>query len=107
VLDTGGRLASLSDPAAELLDRQAGELTGRHVLDGLLDLVDFDDLVRPAAYAERIPPLLAASEGVLSRGLLRVRRKDGSLLSLDTIAAPLHDAGQQLVGSVSFFAPLR
>jgi len=105
-LDAGGRVLAMSPSAAELIVGPGRErVTGRHLLD-VLDLVDFNPTPGDASmYADRIPPLLAVASNTLSRGLLRVRA-GGRTVTLDAVAAPLHDASGALVATVCFLSSL-
>jgi hypothetical protein len=105
-LDAGGRVLAMSPCAAQLIVGPGGDrVIGRHLLD-VLDLVDFNPTPGDASmYADRIPPLLAIASNALSRGLLRVRT-GGRTVTLDAVAAPLHDAAGSLVGTVCFLASL-
>ena len=106
VLDATGRVLALSDAAAELIGAVGpDEVAGRHLLD-VLDLVDFNPTPGDASmYADRIPPLLAIASNALSRGLLRVRTGT-STVTVDAVAAPVHDGSGALVGAVAFLARL-
>ena len=99
VLDTDGAVAGLSAAAATLLGRSDDEVVGRGLLEGLLDLVDFS--ARDPS-GSRLPPIVAAQQDHLSRGVMQVRLPDGTRITLDAISAPLHDDEHHLVGSVSF-----
>jgi PAS domain-containing protein len=105
-LDGGGRVLAVSPSAAQLIAGPGGDrVAGRHLLD-VLDLVDFNPTPGDASmYADRIPPLLAIASNALSRGLLRVRTR-GRTVTLDAVAAPLHDASGALVGAVCFLTSL-
>ncbi len=102
LVDTGGRVVSLSEPGASALGCSA-HVAGRPLLD-VVTLVDFETGDSHPDYAPRIPPLSALKFVTLVRGLLRVRQPDGRLVTLDAVAAPLHDAPGQVVGSVTFLA---
>ena len=109
VLDATGLVLAVSPSAAGLFadaNRDGvDQITGRHLLD-VLDLVDFNPTPGDASmYADRIPPLLAIASNALSRGLLRVRT-NGLTVTLDAVAAPLHDRSGALVGVVAFLAKL-
>jgi PAS domain-containing protein len=105
-LDGGGRVLAMSPSAAQLIVGPGSDrVAGRHLLD-VLDLVDFNPTPGDASmYADRIPPLLAIASNALSRGLLRVRTR-GRTVTLDAVAAPLHDASGALVGAVCFLTSL-
>jgi len=106
VLDATGRVLALSAAAAELIGAVGPhEAPGRHLLD-VLDLVDFNPTPGDASmYADRIPPLLAIASNALSRGLLRVRTGERTI-TVDAVAAPVHDVSGVLVGAVAFLARL-
>lgn len=106
VLDATGRVLTLSAAAAELIGVVGpDEVVGRHLLD-VLDLVDFNPTPGDASmYADRIPPLLAIASNALSRGLLRVRTGEHTV-TVDAVAAPVHDGSGALVGAVAFLARL-
>ncbi|MFL6138897.1 MAG: PAS domain-containing protein [Frankiaceae bacterium] len=106
VLDATGSVLAVSAAAADLFaDVGVDQITGRHLLD-VLDLVDFNPTPGDASmYADRIPPLLAIASNALSRGLLRVRT-GGLTVTLDAVAAPVHDRSGALAGVVAFLARL-
>lgn len=104
VLDASGRVAAMSPMACEMLGGLQGA-EGRALVDEVLALVDFSDGAQPAnAAARRIPPLIAAMENQLSRGIMRVRLDDGRRVMLDAVSTPLHDESQKVVGSLSFLS---
>jgi len=103
VVDTGGAVVTVSAAAAELLGCGNG-VVGRPLAD-VLALVDFESGDADPEYSGRIAPLAAVTAGSsLARSLLRVRHPDGQLVTIDTIAAPLHDGVGRLVGAVCFLA---
>lgn len=106
VIDKAKIIVAASQPCARLFDlSQPAELTGRHLLDGeVLFLIDFTAAGNELGKSEceQIPPLLALTSGRLARGLMRVRRADGSH-TYDSIATPLRQ-DNEVVGSLSFFA---
>lgn len=105
VLDARGRLMAASLAASTLAGIAIDEIVGRQLVPGVLTLIDFTVAARPADdYVDRIPPLLVLRSGAPARGLLRIRRDDGSRLTLDAVAAPLRDSGGAIGGSVAFFA---
>lgn len=107
VVDSDGQVISLSASAAELLGCSDAGVIGRPLLD-VIDLVDFETGGLKPDYASRIAPLavLTNSDGLM-RSLLRVRHRDGSRLTIDASAAPLHDVRGEIIGSISFLAPVR
>lgn len=102
VVDHSGRVAAVSANAAALLGEAPAAMVGRGLVDGVLELVDFSDEAGPGD--RRIPPLLALTSDVLTRGLLRIRRSDGRRLTIDAVAAPLHAGGGRVVGALAFLA---
>jgi PAS domain S-box-containing protein len=107
VVDVQGRVLSLSVSAAELLGCSDAGVIGRPLLD-VIDLVDFETGASRPDYAARIAPLavLTNSNGLM-RSLLRLRHRDGSRLTIDASSAPLHDVRGEIIGSMSFLAPVR
>jgi len=107
VLDADGQVLSLSTGAAELLGCSDAGVIGRGLLD-VIDLVDFDTGTSAPDYAARIAPLAVLTTGSgLMRSLLRVRQSDGTRLTVDASAAPIHDVRGDTVGSFTFLAPVR
>ena len=107
VLDDDGQVLSLSTGAAELLGCSDAGVIGRPLLD-VIDLVDFDTGGSSPDYAARIAPLAVLVHGSgLMRSLLRVRQSDGTRLTVDASAAPIHDVRGEIVGSFTFLAPVR
>lgn len=106
VLDPTGRVLGVSRAAAELIGCSGPDLVvGRHLLE-VLDLVDFNPTPGDASlYADRIAPLLAIASNALARGLLRLRT-GGQTVTLDAIAAPIHEQSGRLAGAVAFLARL-
>ncbi|MDQ1698131.1 MAG: hypothetical protein QOJ03_3484 [Frankiaceae bacterium] len=107
VCDVQGQVLSLSAGAAELLGCSDAGVIGRALLD-VVDLVDFETGKSQPDYSARIAPLavLTNSNGLM-RSLLRVRHRDGSRLTIDASAAPLHDVRGEIIGSLTFLAPVR
>lgn len=107
VLDREGQVLSVSPSAAELLGCGDGGVIGRRLLE-MIDLVDFETGGSSPDYASRIAPLAVLSPGSgLMRSLLRVRQHNGSPLTVDASAAPIHDVRGETVGSFTFLAPVR
>jgi PAS domain-containing protein len=105
VLDDRGRVAGCSPPAAEMLGELRQTMLGRVLVGDVIELVDFSAAAGPGdSYAMRIPPLLALTSEMPSRGLLRVRHGNGKRVTLDAVSAPVHGPSGILAGSVSFFA---
>jgi hypothetical protein len=80
-------------------------VVGRPLLT-VADIVDFDTGASDPDYAARIAPLAVLGGDALMRSLLRVRRGDRAVVTLDTSSAPIHDVDGAVVGSVTFFAML-
>jgi hypothetical protein len=74
----------------------------------VVDLVDFETGSSNPDYSGRIAPLavLTNSNGLM-RSLLRVRHRDGSRVTIDASAAPLHDVRGDIIGSLTFLAAVR
>jgi PAS domain S-box-containing protein len=107
VVDDEGRIAAGSQQAAELLGVPPGSLVGRLLVEDVLQLVDFTRAAAPGDhYQGRIPPVAVLRDDHLSRGLLRLLRPDGDLITLDAVAAPIHDDQRRVVGSITFFAAI-
>lgn len=107
VIDAGAAVVAVSPAAAELtgiVDPLAAR--GRLLRDAMAPMVDFtvaatrlDDVE-----AERIPPLLALSSGLMAHGLIRFAPLSGGPpVTVDAIATPLSD-GPTIAGSLTFFA---
>lgn len=107
VLDDRGRVAGVSEPCAELLGELRSRILGRILVGDVIELVDFSAEAGPGdSYALRIPPLMALTSEMPSRGLLRVRHSNGNRVTLDAVSAPVHAPGGALAGSVSFLSAL-
>ena len=107
VLDDQGQVVSVSSSAAELLGCSDAGVIGRRLLD-VIDPLDFETGSSSPDYAARIAPLAVLSAGSgLMRSLLRVRQHDGTPLTIDASAAPIHDVRGETVGSFTFLAPVR
>ena len=106
VLDPSGAVVAASGAAAELLGEFGpDQLVGHHLLD-VVNLVDFHGGPAGAVYVDRLAPLLALAGNTLARGLLRVRSPDDSTRTLDAVAAPLHNAAGEVVGTIAFLAAI-
>jgi PAS domain S-box-containing protein len=103
VLDAGGAVVSASPAALEVLGVGDAGVRGRRLLD-VIDVVDFDTAESNPDYAARITPLATLNGRGLMRSLMRLRQPDGTLTTLDSTSAPLHDEGGNTIGSISFFA---
>jgi PAS domain-containing protein len=109
VLDAGSVIVAISASCAELIGLgDPAAARGRRLRDAVVRLVDFTDSLDDLdnAEADKIPPLLAISSGRLARGLIRLACPEKSTVStMDAISTPLWD-GPELVGSLTFFAPI-
>jgi PAS domain S-box-containing protein len=103
VLDALGAVVSVSPAAVDALGCADDKVRGRKLLD-VIDVVDLDTGASHPDYAVRITPLATLGGRGLMRSLMRLRRPDGTLTTLDSTSAPLHDADGETIGSVSFFA---
>jgi PAS domain-containing protein len=105
VLDAEGRVAAVSAAAAELLGLEGdpvADLVGTE-LDRLVSALDFSALAGPAPeHQATLPPLVSLRRGVVTRGLVRLRRADGSLSTLDVVGLPLAEGA----GCLAFFQPV-
>jgi hypothetical protein len=82
-------------------------ILGRILVGDVIELVDFSAEAGPGdSYALRIPPLMALTSELPSRGLLRVRHASGRRVTLDAVSAPVHGPNGALAGSVSFLAAI-
>jgi hypothetical protein len=106
VLDAGGRVAGLSASAAALVAELPIDIVGRRLVGDVFALVDFSSAAEPMGDESLVPPTQAISSGVLSRGLVRLRRIDGVTLTLDAIATPLHANDGAVIGSLTFLGQL-
>jgi PAS domain S-box-containing protein len=106
VVDSNGTVISISVAAVELLGCGDAAIIGRHILD-VLQLVDLESGAPDPEYAPGITALAVLDQPGLARSLLRVRHHDGSLVTLDSSSAPVHDVTGYPLGSVTFLAPIR
>jgi PAS domain S-box-containing protein len=106
VLDLNGVVLSVSVAATELLGVGDVAVIGRHILE-VINLVDLETGAAHPEYAPRITPLVVLDGPGLGRSLMRVRHEDGTVVTLDTSASPIHDVNGQLLGCVSFVAPIQ
>jgi PAS domain-containing protein len=106
VLDRDGRVAGLSASAAALVNEEPTGVVGRRLVGDVFVIIDFSSAAEPVGDHAIVPPTQALHSGVLSRGLMRLRRDDGVTVTIDAIATPLHAADGSLIGSLTFFAPL-
>jgi PAS domain S-box-containing protein len=103
LLDARGAVVSASPAAIDALGAAGQPVRGRRLLD-VIDVVDLDTGASHPDYAVRITPLATLGGRGLMRSLMRLRCPDGSLVTLDSTSAPLHDADGETIGSISFFA---
>jgi PAS domain-containing protein len=106
VLDRDGRVAGLSASSAALVNEEPANVVGRRLVGDVFVIVDFSSAAEPVGDHAIVPPTQALHSGVLSRGLVRLRRSDGVTVTIDAIATPLHAPDGALIGSLTFFAPL-
>jgi hypothetical protein len=106
VLDREGRVAGLSPSAAALVSEEPNQIVGRRLVGDVFVVVDFSSAAEPIGEHAIVPPTQAIDSDVLSRGLMRLRRTDGVTATIDAVAAPLHDADGEVIGSLTFFAGL-
>jgi PAS domain-containing protein len=105
VLDLNGVVISISVAGVELFGAGDVAIVGRHILD-VLNLIDLETGAANPSYAPRITPLVVFDGPGLARSLMRVRHADNTILTLDTSSAPIHDVNANLLGSVTFIAPI-
>lgn len=106
VLDCDGRVAGLSASAAALVSEEPNQIVGRRLVGDVFVVVDFSSAAEPMGEHAIVPPTQAIESDVLSRGLMRLRRADGVTVTIDAVAAPLHDNDGETIGSLTFFASL-
>jgi hypothetical protein len=113
IIDVATTILAVSPSCSELLGLgKPADAVGQRLLglgEGALRLIDFTagggELDEPEV--EKVPPLLAIRSERLARGLMRVQIDgDDAHLTVDAIATPLI-AANQVVASLSFFAPVR
>jgi len=105
VLDRDGLVLGISLAAIELIGYGDAAVVGHHILD-VFNLVDLENGSPRPEYAPRIPPLVVLDGPGLARSITRVRHVDDAIVTLDTSSAPIHDVAGQLVGSITFIAPI-
>jgi PAS domain S-box-containing protein len=103
VLDATGAVVSISVAGVDLLGCGDETVIGRGILD-VIHLVDLDTGSAHPEYASRITPLVVLGAPGLARSLMRVRHDDGTVVTLDSSSAPIHDALAQVLGSITFLA---
>lgn len=107
VVDAQGQVLSVSASAAELLGCSDAGVIGRALVE-VVDLVDFETGASRPDYATRVAPLaVLTNANGLMRSLLRVRHRDGTLVTVDASSAPLHDVRGEIIGSLTFLAAVR
>ena len=106
VLDRDGRVAGLSASAAALVHEEPANVVGRRLVGDVFVIIDFSSAAEPIGDHAIVPPTQALESDVLSRGLVRLRRRDKVTVTVDAIAAPLHAPDGEVIGSLTFFAPL-
>jgi hypothetical protein len=107
LVDASGVVRAASPGCDALFAVAPAHAVGRHLLDGVLRLLDFNAVSGelPDWEADKIPPLLAVASKGLARGLLRVPGMDGVARTVDAVSAPLRHDGV-VIGSMTFFAPV-
>ena len=107
LVNTAGVVIAASPGSADLLNIDPAGSVGRRLVEGVLRLLDFNAVSGelPGWEVDKIPPLLALSTGGLARGLLRIDDGSGTASTVDAISTPLREGGE-LVGSLTFFAPV-
>lgn len=108
LLDHGAAVLAASPAFAELVGVPVTRLTGALLFETVLIVLDFRaGMPAPPEEVSRVPPLVALSVGALARSLLRVRRRDGTCLTLDAVSSPLHASTDgDICGSVTFLHPV-
>lgn len=104
LLDADATVTAASAAFARLVGVPVVELSEARLFDTVLRVLDFAaGLPVPDEEVSRVPPLVALSAGVLARSLIRVRRRDGSSVTLDAVSSPLQSPqGDGVLGSVTF-----
>lgn len=88
LVDADARLVALSGAAGAVLGA-AGDVTGALLTD-VVRALDFTAAARPELDQHRALPVLTALQThAPARGLLRLRHRDGTLLTVDVTAAPV------------------
>ncbi|MCU7722156.1 hypothetical protein ODJ79_00335 [Actinoplanes sp. KI2] len=109
VIDTSTTILAVSVSCCELFGLGNPAESIGQPLGSALHMIDFtaDGRELDESDAEKIPPLLAIRSERLSRGLLRVVPSPGEPpVTVDAITTPLL-SGDRLVGSLTFFSPIR
>jgi len=104
LLDLAATVTAASPAFAEMVGMSVHQLAGASLFGTVLQVLDFNGgLPVPAGEVSRVPPLVALSAGALARSLLRVRRRDGTSLTLDAVSSPLRGGPENAVqGSMTF-----
>ena len=107
VLGRDGLVVAVSPGCGSLFAIDPAGAVDLHFVDEVVELLDFGTVPArlPEWEVEKIPPLLAVTSRGLTRGLLRVRGERGPT-TVDAISVPLRE-GADVVGSLTFFAPVR
>lgn len=103
-----GLVAAASAAAVELLGARLAQVIGVPLLAGPVQQLDFGS-GRPtqAGAACADPVRQALNADTLARALVRIRRADARVLTLDVISAPLHAPdGHTVIGAVTFLRPV-
>lgn len=89
LVDEQGRVAAMSIGCGVMLNIDPVETVGALLLD-LIVMVDFSATGLPLPDPElQAPPLRALKSGGLARGLVRIRRRTGTLTTYDVVGVPL------------------
>ena len=110
IINAEGAIFARSPACGDLfgLDKPA-EAIGRQ-LTATLSLIDFTASAGALEVpdADKIPPLLAVRSARLARGLMRVVAEPGEApLTVDAISTPLLAGDERVLGSLTFFSPVR
>ena len=95
--DAGGRVRFLNPAAQRLTGWRAAEAAGRMCCSDFLDL--FDERTGQAVPCP-LDHALRARQAASANGETALRARDGSMRPVDVNAAPILDAGQELIGGV-------
>jgi PAS domain-containing protein len=100
VLDPRGAVVAASAGASRLLGQPVADLLGRE-LPRAAGFVDFHAVPRSLdGDGATLVPMQALRSDSPARGLIRVRLVDGTLITCDAVAAPVHDTTGRLAGAV-------
>jgi hypothetical protein len=105
VVDRHARIIAVSMSACRLLGFAGPQAAiGLSLYDHALPLLDFTAEGQPLSEDDlpRIPPMIALTSRLLARGVLRVRTRDGHVVTMDAVATPLRHH-EHVVGSLTFF----